>query len=230
MFRKLFVIGLVCLMSFSIMMLTADAQQEILGPYLWMVAPTEAGQGGQNSTNIDSLAAASDEKVTEKKVVNNGAKKGGEVGDYKWTEIMLPGDGNINVMLIDAGVLPEANDKNNSVDDITSYALIMLKSAEVKENVTMKTGSDDSIKVWFNGEVVFTNATNRGRSKYQDTFQVDLQRENLLMVKVSERGGGWGMHVGIEADVDTHLDFEKFLPVESTGKLATRWAEIKRTR
>ncbi len=202
MYRKLIVIGLVCLMSFSIMALTAEAQDQILGPWLWMIAPTEAGQGGQNSTDIDSLAVASENAVTEAAVASGGANEGDPVGDYDWTLIELPGDGNINVMLIDAGVLPEANDKNNSIDDITSYALITLVSEEAQNDVTMKTGSDDSIKVWLNGENVFTNATNRGRSMWQDEFQVNLVAgDNLLLVKVSERGGGWGMHVGIEADV-----------------------------
>ena len=76
MYRKLCLIGLICLMSFSIMTLTVDAQEQILGPWLWMLAPCAANQGGQNSTNIDSLAVNSDDKVTEEKVANNGAKEG----------------------------------------------------------------------------------------------------------------------------------------------------------
>lgn len=226
MFRKLFVIGLGCIMSLSLMTLAANAQQEILGPWLWVIAPCAANQGGQNSTNIDSLAVNSDDKVTEEKVSQNGVQEGDKVGDYEWIEGTLPVDGNINTMFVNLGVTG-----NDDLNDVSSYALIMLKSAKAQDGVTMKTGSDDSIKVWLNGKVVFTNATNRGRAKYQDTFIIDLIRgENLLLVKVSERGGGWGMHVGIEADVDTHLDFSKFLPVESIGKLATRWADIKRTR
>ena len=233
MIKRLFVIELVCIMSLSLMTLTADAQEQILGPWLWVIAPTEGGQGGQNSTNVDSLANASGGKVTEAKVANNGAKEGGEVGDYKWTEIKLPDNGDINTMLVDADILPPRNDgnKDNTIDDITSYALIMLRSSEDQTDVTMRTGSDDSIKVWLNGEVVFTNARNRGRRKYEDAFKIDLIKgENLLMVKVSERGGGWGMHVGIEADVDTHLDFNKYLPVEPISKLTTKWAQIKSSR
>ena len=230
MFKKLFVIGLVCIMSLSLMT-AADAQQEILGPWLWVIAPTEGGQGGQNSTNIDSLAAASGEKVTEKKVANNGAKKGGEVGDYKWTEIKLPGDGNINVMLIDAGVLPEANDKNNSIDDISSYALITLVADEAMEGVGMAVGSDDSVKVWLNGEVVHTNATNRGRSRWQDEFNVNLNAgDNLLLVKISERGGGWGMYVGIRGEFETAYRpaaSDVDTAVEAGGKLVTTWGKLK---
>ena len=226
MYRKLCLIGLICLMSFSIMTLTVDAQEQILGPWLWMLAPCAANQGGQNSTNIDSLAVNSDDKVTEEKVANNGAKEGDKVGDYEWIEATLPADGNINAMFVDKGVTA-----NGDLNDVTSYALIMIKSTKVQDGVTMRTGSDDSIKVWLNGKVVFTNATNRGRAKYQDTFKIDLIKgENLLMIKVSERGGGWGMHAGIEADYDAHLDFSKFLPVEPTAKLTTQWAQIKSIR
>ena len=204
MYRKLFLIGLVCLMSLAVMTFTAHAQDQILGPWLWMIAPTESGQGGQNSTDIDSLAVASDNAVTEAAVASGGANEGDKVGDYEWILTELPENGDINTMLVDAGVLPPRDDgnKDNTIDDITSYALITLVSEAAQNDVTMRTGSDDSIKVWLNGEVVFTNARNRGRRKYEDEFKVNLVAgDNLLLVKVSERGGGWGMHVGIEADV-----------------------------
>jgi hypothetical protein len=46
--------------------------------------------------------------------------------------------------------------------------------------------------------VVHTNAVNRGAGDFQDDFPVNLvQGDNLLLVKVSERGGGWSMFVGI---------------------------------
>ncbi len=206
MFRKLFVIGLVCIMSLSIMTLTANAQEQILGPWLWMIAKTEAGQGGANSTNIDSLAVASDDKVTEEMVAKNGAKEGDQVGDYKWTLAELPANGDINVVVNETGM------EEGALDDITSYALYTYESDKAQE-VTMKTGSDDSIKVWLNGEVVFTNAVNRGRGMWQDEFGIDLkQGDNLIMVKVSERGGGWGMHVGISEGV--------FFPIED---ILTDW-------
>ena len=191
MFRKLFVIGLVCIMSLSIMTFTANAQEQILGPWLWMIAKTEAGQGGANSTDIDSLAVASDDKVTEAEVAKNGAKEGDKVGDYEWTLAELPENGDINTVVNQTGM------EEGALDDITSYALFTYES-DKEQDATMKTGSDDSIKVWLNGEVVFKNAVNRGRGRWQDEFGITLkQGDNLLMVKVCERGGGWGMHVGI---------------------------------
>ena len=191
MFRKIFVIGLAFLMSLSLVTLSADAQDQILGPWLWMIAKTEPGQGGAAATDIDSLAVASDNKVTEEMVAKNGAKEGDQVGDYKWTLAELPANGDINVVVNQSGM------EEGALDDVTSYALYTYKSDKAQK-ATMKTGSDDSIKVWLNGKVVFKNAVNRGRSMFQDEFGIDLkQGDNLLMVKVSERGGGWGMHVGI---------------------------------
>ena len=203
MYRKLFV-GLMCLMTLFLMTHIADAQGVIRGPWLWMIAPTEANEGGQNSTDIDSLAVASSDAVTEAMVAANGANEGDIVGDYAWTLGELPENGDTNVMLVEIGMTEVAD-----FNDVSSYALITLESASAQSGVTMGASSDDSVKVWLNGEVVHTNATNRGRGNppadidgYQDQFEVNLiAGDNLLMVKVGERGGGWGQFVGIDADV-----------------------------
>ena len=188
------------------MTLNADAQEQILGPWLWMIAKTEAGQGGANSTDIDSLAVASNDKVTEADVAKNGAKEGDKVGDYEWTLAELPANGDINTVVNQSGM------EEGALDDITSYALFTYES-DKDQDATMKTGSDDSIKVWVNGEVVFTNPVNRGRGMWQDEFGIELKKgDNLLMVKVSERGGGWGMHVGISEGA--------FVPIED---ILTDW-------
>ena len=228
MFRRLFVIGLVCLMSLSIMALNADAQHSIFGPYLWVVAPTEANQGGQNSTNIDSLDVASDGDVTEEKVAKNGAREGDAVGDYEWTSGTLANDGNINTLMVNIGMTHIAD-----FNDVTSYALVILKTNRAQNGVTMGVSSDDSVKVWLNGEVVHTNAVNRGRgaaNAFQDNLKVDLKKgNNLFMVKVSERGGGWGMHFGVGGEYEIE-EVDAILPVEPTRKLTTQWAQIKNAR
>ncbi len=190
MYKKLIVLGLAFLMILSVMPRTADAQEQILGPWLWMIVKLDGG-GGAAATDIDSLADASDNKVTEAAVAQNGAKEGDVVGDYKWTLAELPANGDINTVVNETGMAEGA------LDHITSYALYTYKSDKAQE-ATMKTGSDDSIKVWVNGEVAFTNAVNRGRGMWQDEFGISLkQGDNLIMVKISEAGGGWGMHVGI---------------------------------
>ena len=204
------------------------ANRRITGPWLWMIAPTKANQGGQAATDVDSLDEASKGKVTEEKVAKNGARKGDTVGDYKWTFGTLPADGNINATVVSIGMTNVAD-----FDDVTSYALITLKTTKAQRDVTMGVNSDDSIKVWLNGEVVHTNAVNRGRGNantFQDTFDVDLKRgSNLLMVKVSERGGGWGMYVGIDAQFAL-TSRPGALSVEPTRKFITQWGKIKQAR
>lgn len=228
MLKKNILIALVFLMSLSLMAITADAQQKILGPWLWMIAPTEANQGGQNSTNIDSLSKASDGDVTEEDVAKKGAKEGDVVGDYEWTLGTLANNGNINALIVAEGMTG-----NGDLNDITSYALIILQTKKAQADVSMGVSSDDSIKVWLNRDVVHTNAVNRGRggdNTFQDNFKVDLKKgNNLLMVKVSERGGGWGMHVGVGGDYKI-VDIDTILPVEPISKLTTQWAKIKKNR
>ena len=198
MYRKLFTIGLACLIALFVMAQGADAQDKITGPWLWMIAPTEAGQGGAAATDVDSLAEASGGDVTEEMIANNGANEGDAVGDLAWTlgEISETGGNNVNDTVTDIGL------GEGDVNDHSSYALITLESDSDQDGVDMRVGSDDSVKVWLNGEEVHKNAVNRGAGDFQDTFQVDIkQGDNLLLVKVSERGGGWSMFVGVDADV-----------------------------
>ncbi len=115
--------------------------------------------------------------------------------DRKTFRLETDANGDINTMLVDIGMT-----ENTDLDDVTSYALITLVSKTDQPNVMMKVGSDDSIKVWLNSEVVFNNATNRNYRENDDAFSVNLKKgDNRLLVKVSEREGAWGMHVGVGA-------------------------------
>ena len=88
--------------------------------------------------------------------------------------------------------------------DHSAYALITLKSAIDQPDVRMFVGSDDAIKVWLNGKVVYKNAINRGAENFQNSFKVDLKAgDNLLLVKVGQSGSKWSMFVGIDADINT---------------------------
>ncbi len=169
----------------------------IRGPWLWMIAPTKQNQGGKDSTHIDSLAVVSANTVNEETVSKHGANEGDTVGNYAWTIGEIPPNGNINTMLVNIGTT-----ENTDLDDFTSYAFTTLVSETDQPNVLMRVGSDDSIKVWLNGQVVWSNATNRSYRKNDDVFPVNLKKgDNLLLVKVSDRSGSWGMHVGVDAQV-----------------------------
>ena len=206
---------------------TYQPRPDMLGPWLWILVPTEQGQGGSASTEIDSLAVASANTITEQTVAENGANAGEIVGDYTWTLGKLPPHKNINAMLVNIGMT-----ENPDLDDHTAYALITLVSKKVQPNASMRVRSDDSIKVWLNGEVVWRNATNRALSDAIDVFPVNLKKgDNLLLVKVSERYGAWGMQVGIDADVFPLYRVPKTKPVygvaiEGTSNLTTEASDV----
>ena len=173
--------------------------EKITGPWLWMIAPTKAGQGGAKSNNVDSLAEASNGAVTETEVATNGAREGDTVGNYVWTLAKIAETGGRNV----TDLLNKIGFGRGNVEHHSSYALITLESATVQPGVKMYVGSDDSIKVWLNGEVVHNNPINREAENFQDKFTVDLkQGDNLLLVKVSNWRGWWSMFVGVDADVN----------------------------
>lgn len=202
--RKSWFIFTVCLMGLFMMTHIAHAQEKITGPWLWMIAPTDANQGGQASTDVDSLDKASGGKVKEADVAKNGAKKGDKVGNLDWVEAELPALGGNNIQdMINKGKAAWGGEWAKlpaDINDTSSYGLITIVSATAQNGVTMRVGSDDSVKVWLNGNVAHKNAVNRGASGFQDTFKGDLKAgNNLLLVKVSERGGGWSMFAGIQA-------------------------------
>ena len=193
--KKILIAVLALLLTATLFVTNATAQEKITGPWLWMIAPTEPWSGGAASIDIDSLAVASGGAVTEADIAANGARAGDFVGNYAWTfgEISATGGDNINECLNRIGMT------NGNVDDHSSYALFQFQADTALHGVTMHVGSDDAIKVWLNGAVVHNHPVNRGAGDFQDTFPVNVVAgENLLLVKVSERGGGWSMFVGMD--------------------------------
>ena len=193
--KKILIAVLALLLTATLFVTNATAQEKITGPWLWMISPTEPGLGGAASIDIDSLVVASGGAVTEAAIAANGARAGDLVGNYVWTfgEISATGGDNINDCLNRIGMT------NGNVDDHSSYALFQFQADTALHGVTMHVGSDDAIKVWLNGAVVHNHPVDRGASDFQDTFPVNVVAgENLLLVKVSERGGGWSMFVGMD--------------------------------
>ena len=67
-----------------------------------------------------------------------------------------------------------------------------------KQDVMLKMGSDDGIKVWINGTVVHANNALRGHAYGQDSKKATLQKGwQVLLVKVTQSTGGWAVSVGI---------------------------------
>jgi hypothetical protein len=184
-----------CIVVLALVAHGAYALDKITGPWLFVIAPTDAGQGGRDSIAKDQLAAATNNAVTEAAIAKAGAKEGDAVGKFKWTSLEIPATGGDNVNPI-ANKLGVAGD----VNDHSSYAVITLKVAAATRTIAT-VGSDDAVKAWLNGDVVWENPVNRGAGDFQDRFKVNLKAgDNIFMVKVSERGGGWSMFAGVNAD------------------------------
>ena len=175
-----------------------------------MIVPTGEGQGGASSIDVDSLSTFSKGVVTEAIVSRQGTSVRSAVGKRTWIQerIKDDNDDNINQLVIRKRLIATSNPRHKYYSryarDHSAYALITLNSKTDQSDVLMFVGSDDAIKVWLNGKVVFKNAIDRGAEDFQESFKVDLKKgNNLLMVKVSQSGYKWSMFVGINADVKT---------------------------
>ena len=228
--KSRFMLLAICAVGVLLIAQFAAALDKIEGPWYWMITESPAGGGGAAVTDEDGIDEATKGKLTEEDVAEQGITKDilkvKFAEGYKWTEgeISAVGGNNINDMLIKIKLGP-----GGDVNDHCSYAVINAVSKTTKKGAEARVGSDDSVKVWMNGEEVHKNAVNRGAGDFQDTFDVDIKKgDNVFMVKVCERGGGWSMFAGIDAPLEYNLEF-KGLPVEPAGKLATQWANIKRS-
>ena len=82
--------------------------------------------------------------------------------------------------------------KIGRLNDVTAYAFCQIEGSG-EEYVEFGLGSDDSVKVWINGQVVHQYQGGRGVMIDQDRFTVKLnQGKNQCLVKVSQGMGDWG--------------------------------------
>jgi hypothetical protein len=229
--KRVLLLGVICLFATFAVTQMASAQKKIEGPWGFMIAACEAGKGGAASTDIDSLSEASKGAVTEDEVAKGltAALQGIRIGGLHWVEAMISPTGGDNIQdMINANKDSWGGgwvDLATGIEDHSAYFYTEVISSSARSGVTMKVGTDDSVKVWVNGEVVHVNAVDRGASDFIDEFTADLkQGNNPVLVKSSERGGGWSMFFGIDGDPGVNV-----IAVEPVGKLATSWGSVKAT-
>ena len=164
---------------------------KIAGPWLWVALLMNNPWDGLHRR--DFLSEASGRAVTEQHIATNGATEGNSVGDRIWTAKMLPSNGNIGQML--RAFVGKAN---------VVYGFVRL-SSQREQNTTMFVGSDDTVKVWLNGELVHQYLHGRGASDYQDQFPVTLKQGiNTLLVSITDfqqlaaSSGFFGFETGTE--------------------------------
>lgn len=77
-------------------------------------------------------------------------------------------------------------------DNCVLYAAVLVHAPRAGKQELL-TGSDDGLKVWLNGKVVFEKAIQRGLKPDDDRTTVDLKEgDNLLLLKIQQDGGDVG--------------------------------------
>ena len=100
--------------------------------------------------------------------------------------------GRLDLLPVLEGVSPVAN--------AASYAFSWITSPEDR-TVTLAFESDDDLRVWLNGTLVVDHEVARGVGSGTDTVTVRLARgANKLLLKVVNRGGGFGLGGRLLAD------------------------------
>ena len=186
---------------------------DIQGPWLWMAVPTDPNAGEGVSTEIDSLAAASNNGVTETDVAIRGVNEGESIGQFQWRSGSIgytsgacetfcsPGffggcgvkcwRNNINDSLNTLGFGAGGNMKAH-----TAYVLINLVSPSNQDNAIIGMKSSDAIKMWLNGEVVHReDATALGCR----TIHVPLAEDPTICTPDSSSPTGYSIPVKLRA-------------------------------
>ena len=214
--KGLSVLNLIILLTIT---LCFPTEAYIDGPWLWMIADG-------SDIDADNLAEASGGRITEDHIAKYGVNERDSVGELQWT----PGVIQPTVRCFLLGLWCESNNINELVNAIglstdrdinyySAYALINVVSPRDQNGVLMGVGSDDAVKVWLNGEVVHRNNVDRGTDGIQDYFRVSFKAgDNLLLVKVCENRGKWGMFFEIYLN---STDFDLSVPRGFTPPLPT---------
>ena len=198
----------------------------IEGPWLWMIAP-----GGD--LNSDNLSEASEGMITETQIAENGVNEGDHFNQLQWTSGRILPTTVCGIFLCSSDNVINVVRKIGLTDKIqlayySAYALINIHSPRDQDNVLMGVGSDDSIKVWLNGSVVYKNDVSRRTTGIQNRFRVNLNAgNNLLLIKVCNSSGwvgndDWGMFFKIYLDTQ---DYSISLPMRDTDNSAPVFTE-----
>ena len=161
---------------------------KIEGPWLWVFLPSAELDSG-----TDLLSETSGGIVTEAKIALHGATVGKPVGDVVWSSDTLPPTGrdNLDDML------------GQDLPDGVMYGTVSLYSPR-EQHTTMYLGSEQEVRVWLNGNVIYDRQAIRHGGDYTDFFPVLLQGgKNVLLVAVATRddaphGGHSNAFVGFE--------------------------------
>ena len=97
-------------------------------------------------------------------------------------------------------------------DSTVAYALSRIYSPSSRQGF-LGLGSDDWLKIWVNGTEVLSQKVFRESRPFQEIIPIELQQGwNTLLLKVTERIGGWGFHVCLMDSTTRNFTDLKFEP------------------
>ena len=156
---------------------------KIEGPWLWVVLPD-----AELDESTDLLSEVTKGTVTETDIATHGAVQGSRVGADVWTSRSLPPTGSHNIKDMLGRAIPDG----------IIYGTVSLYSPREQETI-IYVGSDDRIKVWLNGVLIYEALRHHGANDYTDFLSVTLQAgKNVLLVAVGTRNGFFGFEPGTE--------------------------------
>ena len=91
-----------------------------------------------------------------------------------------------------------------NMDFVTAYASVYIYS-DKERTVNLGIGSDDAWMGWFNGVYLDSSMSGvcRKSRRAQEVESIDLQEgENVLLLKVTDRLGGWNLRASIEGSLE----------------------------
>lgn len=107
-------------------------------------------------------------------------------GKVSWKEVQAESNGLVDLLKAFPGGT-----------DCAAYATVWVYLPS-SQTLQAAVGSDDSIRVWANGQQVFSRATSRAALPNQDTFALPLRMGwNQLLVKVTQGANQWGFFFDI---------------------------------
>lgn len=99
--------------------------------------------------------------------------------DVKWETVSVGGNGVLNLGSLMGG------------DNRVAYLKTTVISDKARE-ARLEIGSDDGVKVFVNGKVVYGNDTTRPCTPNQDKVKITLDEgENVVLMKIIQIGGNW---------------------------------------
>ena len=169
---------------------------KIEGPWLWVTAPGELNaEGRAHLSNMDLLAAASNDDVTEQRIATDGATEGDIVGNSTWTagELNARDENNVNTMLRARGLNPSQHSEYVVYGSTTLYT-------PREQDTKMFVGSDKGTKVWLNGVLIRKHTGHYFDHDYHTFFPVTLKRgKNVLLVAIDNNDGDkWSGYFGFD--------------------------------